>query len=76
MHDFMDDTNLLFELLVGIVVICINDAGRIEQFTFIVFLKKKDKIFIVIIRDTVTMLIDCPTQNGVRKRISVSLVFS
>ena len=35
-HDFLNNTDLLLELFVGIIVVRINDTGRIEQIVILI----------------------------------------
>ena len=40
-HDFLGDADLLAELLAGVGVVCIDDAGRIVQIHLAVHLQKE-----------------------------------
>ena len=46
---FLDDTDLLFKLLVGIVVVCVYDAGRILQLSGVVEVQKMTQVLVVVI---------------------------
>ena len=55
-HDFPNDTNLFLILLAGVGVICINDAGRMNNIHFLVHVVKTNQVFVVIILGGITML--------------------
>jgi len=57
--NFLHDTDLLHVALVGVRVVCVNDAGRIQQLSLLVQAVEKLQILIVVVRQTLTMLADC-----------------
>ena len=57
--NFLHDTDLLHVTLVGVGVVCVNDAGRIQQLSLLVQAVEKLQILIVVVRQTLTMLADC-----------------
>ena len=49
MHDFLDNTDLFFELLAGIGVVCINNGSRVYKIHLGIHITETDQIFIMIV---------------------------
>ena len=69
------DTWLLVELLVGVGVVCIDDAGRIDQIHFLIHFVEQHQVFLVIVWMSLIMFVDCTTQDRVCQWVSVRLNF-
>ena len=70
MQHFLGNARLLRILLVGIGMVGVDQAGRIDQVAFQVHLNKQFQIFIMIIGLIQTMLVDRAAQYGVCQRIA------
>ena len=57
--NFLHDTDLLHITLVGVGVVCVNDAGRIQQLPLLIQAVEKLQILVVIVRQTLAMFADC-----------------
>ena len=56
-EDFVADSDLFKIFLSGICVVCINYNRSVYKIFLIVKLEKKTKVFIVVVRNVLTMLI-------------------
>ena len=74
-HDFFGDSDLFFELLVGVGMVRIDHAGRILQIHFFVHIPQTDQIFIMVVGNVGTMLVGSTTQHGVSQIISMGIYF-
>ena len=70
-----DDTDLFPELLVGVVVVGINDGCGIDYVPLIIEIQKKTKIFVMVIGKGLAMLVAGTTQYAVSKSITVGTYF-
>ena len=64
-HDFLGDTDLLPELLVGVGVVRIDHAGRILQIHFFIHIPQTDRILVMVVGDIGTVLVGSTAQYGV-----------
>ena len=73
MHDFLSDTDLLLELLVGVGVVRIDHAGRILQIHFFIHIPQTDQILVMVVGDIGTVLVGSTAQYGVCQIIAVGI---
>ena len=69
-ENFFCNTNLLFILFVGIGVVGINDDSRILQIFFLIFFPQKTEIFVMVVRNRLSVFAYGTAKNGVCQRIS------
>ena len=65
MHDFLDNTDLFFELFAGIGVVCINNGSRVHKIHFGIHIAETDQILIVIVLRAVTVFADGTAEYNV-----------
>ena len=76
MHYLFGDTNLLFEFLSRVRVVCVNDSCWVNNIHLVVHLIQTHKIFIVVVRGRVAMFADCTAKYYVSKWVSCCLHFT
>ena len=57
--NFLHDTDLLHVTLVGVGVVSVNNAGRIQQLPLLIQAVEKLQILIMVVRQALTVLADC-----------------
>ena len=67
---FAYDTNLFFELLSGVGMVYIYDGSWIFEIFFAIQVIKTHQIFIMIVRDGLTVFVDTTTENRMCKFVS------
>ena len=64
-ENFVYDTDLLLVFLVGVRMIGINDDSRVLEILLAVQVVESDQIFIMIVRNCLSILVDTSTEDGV-----------
>ena len=67
---FLGNTDLLLILLVGVGVVGIYDSSHVLEILSRIFLKKKAKVFVMIVRNGLSVLIYRTAKNGMCKLIT------
>ena len=68
--NFADNTNLFFELLIGVGMVRINDRCRVFQVFLRINIYQTDKILIMVVRNTGSIFVNTTTKNYMCKIIS------
>ena len=68
--NFFGDTNLLFILFVGVGVVGVYDNCRVLEILFLIFFPQKTKIFVMVVRDSLSMFIYSTAKDGMCKWIT------
>ena len=63
------DTNLLFIPFVGVGVVGVYDNCRVLEILFLIFFPQKTKIFVMVVRDSLSMFIYSTTKDGMCKDV-------
>ena len=71
-ENFFCNTNLLFILFVGIGVVGINDDSRILQIFFLIFFPQKTEIFVMVVRNRLSVFAYGTAKDGGFPAVSTS----
>ncbi len=72
---FLDDPDLLLELLVGVVVVGVDDAGRIYQIVFFIQRTEHVQILIMIVGQAAAVFVHGAAQYRVSQRVAAGVDF-
>ena len=73
LENFLYNSNLFSILLVGIAVVGIYDGCHVLKVLLAVHLIQTNKVFIVVVRNVLTMLVGCTSEYRVGKRVAIRL---
>ena len=75
MKNFFCNTNLFFIFLSRVGMVCIDNSGRIYYIHFFIHFMKSHQVFIVIVRNIVSMFASSTTEDDMRIWITRGFYF-
>ena len=75
MENFLGNTNLFKRLFAGVCVVGIHDNGFICEILCRIYFAEREKVFVVVVREGVTLIVNVTAKDGVCEGVTVALNF-